>query len=97
MDIVGALSKSHTNSIVYFCEYNEEECEKIKVSEISTIPKENISMVIIDSKDEMTDDMHLVGVVDKTGKGIYAESYDYLDIYVKQLCEREDTYDTITA
>ena len=54
-------------------------------------------MVIIDSKDEMTDDMHLVGVVDKTGKGIYAENYDYLDIYVKQLCEREDTYDTITA
>lgn len=97
MDIVGALSKSHTNSIVYFCEYNEEECEKVKVPEICTTPKNDISMVIIDSKDEMTEDMRLVGVVDKSGKGVYIPEYEYLDMYVKQLCGRKDTYDTITA
>ena len=96
MDIVGALSKSHTNSIVYFCEYNEAEWEKEKIAEISE-NLNNISLVIIDSTDEMTEDVRIVGVVDSNYAGIYLSGYEDLDVYVKQLCGKDNVYDTATA
>lgn len=94
MNIVGALAKSHTKSVVYFCEYEAGEIENEKLLKLyeetrCEIPEEReIRIVVVESDDNMENDKRLVGVMIETPdklKGVLLKGHEDLDIYLRDL------------
>lgn len=97
MNIIGALAKSNSESIIYFCEYNDNEIHKDKLSELLSkskykgrIAKSTIRAVAVESTDEMVADKRIVGLLfyeNPTWKSVLLPKYEELNIYLKDFTD----------
>jgi hypothetical protein len=93
MKIVGALAKSRTQSVIYFCEYEENEINQDKLIELYKKcgyegSDGKVSIVVVESSDNMTEDKRLVGVMFEDNKKIHSvllDDYADLDFYLQEL------------
>lgn len=95
MKIVGALSKSRSESVVYFCECAEDEIEQEKLKGLldnckykEHISNSEIKVIAVESIDEMTEDKRIVGLIfgeGETCKSVVLDAYTELNIYLKEL------------
>lgn len=99
MEIMGALSKGHTQSTIYFCPYNHSSLEKAAIQKLvddtdysDEIHGDDIEILAIESKDEMKSDIRLVGLIfkDETNfqhKSIVLKNYTDLRVYLYEMVE----------
>lgn len=94
MNIVGALSKTQSNDVVYFCKYEEGDIETEKLLELYdkngyTFPENGkVRIVVIESTDYMENDKRVIGVMVETPteiKGVLLDGQEELDYFLKEL------------
>lgn len=96
-NMVGALSKSNSNSVIYFCIYTETDYEKTAIDKLiqktrytGAVSSEDIKYLAIESSDEMKEDCRLVGMIFEyhdVYKSIVLDTYEDLDVYLREIAE----------
>lgn len=95
-NMIGALSKSNSDTIIYFCAYTETDYEKsavqnlVKSTTYNNLDDKDIQFLAIESADEMKDDCRLVGLIFAHSEGftsIVLDKYEDLDIYMREIAE----------
>lgn len=96
-NMVGALSKSNSSSVIYFCVYTETEYEKSAINKLlhcanidTDLDSSDIRFLAIESIDEMNEDCRLVGLIYEHGdiaKSVVLDTYEDLDVYLREIAE----------
>lgn len=98
MDIVGALAKSNTSELIYFCRFGKTEYEIEAINSLilrtgfsDKIYVSSIKALAIVSADNMKEDKRMVGMIIDGGEGkhttIILDEYEDLDIYLREIAE----------
>lgn len=97
MEIIGALSKSNTKSVVYFCRFGNTEIEIASINRLiqetgysEKIYGSKIKALAIESTDDFKTDKRLVGMIFETENQyatIVLDRYKDLDIYLREIAE----------
>lgn len=96
-NMVGALSKSNSKSVIYFCIYTETDFEKSAIDKLLRTVEHSLNLdgndirfLAVESTDEMEEDCRLVGLIyehEDVVKSIVLDTYEDLDVYLREIAE----------
>lgn len=98
MNVIGALAKSNTQSVIYFCTFEKTECEIEGIKKLildtgytDKVYVQSIKAVAIESGDEMKAELNFIGIIFKGNEEkfntITAFGYEDVDIYLREIAE----------
>jgi len=97
MNVIGALAKSNSQSVIYFCKFEKTECEIEGIRNLVAVTGytekiyvNSIQAVAIDSCDEMKNELNFIGIIFKNDDKyitLTANGFEDVEVYLREIAE----------